>query len=268
MRTRIRELRRERRALPRPSSPRAVGTHATDHHLHRGREVTPPRCRSPTRSPRYFGLTIEGRLLTFSEIDEGAVIAMKKTAESLRADISRPSAPRGHLPCRHRCRHRRHSRPGRCRHPFRRGKQLRHELCLGVPGRAPRLCRGLHREADSQAQARAHGRRRAARPPRQRERRARGVPRARGGPNLRPPHSAALRRHRGRDRARGQGGHALRRGDVAHPVHRAAGGEVRLQAPPHGARGGVKYSHCEVFALENVTATFCSFTKDPYTIRW
>ena len=26
--------------------------------------------------------------------------------------------------------------------------------------------------------------------------------------------------------------------------------------------------NCEVFALENVTATFCSFTKDPYTIRW
>ena len=26
--------------------------------------------------------------------------------------------------------------------------------------------------------------------------------------------------------------------------------------------------NCEVFALENVAATFCSFTKDPYTIRW
>lgn len=26
--------------------------------------------------------------------------------------------------------------------------------------------------------------------------------------------------------------------------------------------------NCEVFALENVTATFCSFTKDPYVIRW
>ena len=26
--------------------------------------------------------------------------------------------------------------------------------------------------------------------------------------------------------------------------------------------------NCEVFALENVTATFCSFTADPYTIRW
>ena len=26
--------------------------------------------------------------------------------------------------------------------------------------------------------------------------------------------------------------------------------------------------NCEVFALENGIATFCSFTKDPYVIRW
>ena len=26
--------------------------------------------------------------------------------------------------------------------------------------------------------------------------------------------------------------------------------------------------NCEVFALEHATATFSSFTKDPYTIRW
>ena len=26
--------------------------------------------------------------------------------------------------------------------------------------------------------------------------------------------------------------------------------------------------NCEVFALENVTATFCSFTKEPYAVRW
>ena len=38
----------------------------------------------------------------------------------------------------------------------------------------------------------------------------------------------------------------------------------RLEQPMYAADDG----NCEVFALENVTATFCSFTKDPYTIRW
>ena len=243
MRTRIRELRRERRALPRPSSPRAVGTHATDHHLHRGREVTPPRCRSPTRSPRYFGLTIEGRLLTFSEIDEGAVIAMKKTAESLRADISRPSAPRGHLPCRHRCRHRRHSRPGRCRHPFRRGKQLRPRalprgflvgLLAFAAAYTARQIRKLRRALTDDARAA-----RASSPKRTTS--SRRTSRARWPEtfvHLIPPLSA---RHRGRD-PRSWAGRPCSPpwGTLLTLCTALLVVKFRLQAPPHGARGGVK----------------------------